>query len=355
MIEKRRAGFGSTAASTGLLLYQPDASIADLTRRHGRSTAERVYQLGKKAIRELGALNRKLDLDCGWQAKRTLYVASKPAHSATLRAEASGTRKIGFRVEQLSGHRLAKQFDLPFPSGLLAAGAAEVHAFQLTRGVLQHAQQNRNFQLFQSTRVTSFDERSQSVRLHTHTGGNVTAGHVVVAAGYESRRFIRSKLVRLRSTYVIASRPFTAEQLKPLRCLMWETARPYFYLRTTADHRIIFGGADEPFDTESGRARKLNRKARGLEEQFASLLPQLAFEAHYAWSGTFAETTDGLPCIGPAKQGSRILYALGYGGNGITFSQIAAVLLRDVCLGKENVDADLFRFQRLGKSHQTRH
>jgi glycine/D-amino acid oxidase-like deaminating enzyme len=136
---------------------------------------------------------------------------------------------------------------------------------------------------------------------------------------------------------------------------MWETARPYFYLRTTADHRIVFGGADEPFDTDSGRARKLKRKVRELQTQFASLFPSLAFEADYAWSGTFAETTDGLPCIGPAKRGSRVLFALGYGGNGITFSQIAARFLRDACTGKKNVDAELFRFQRLGKSHQARY
>ena len=133
-----------------------------------------------------------------------------------------------------------------------------------------------------------------------------------------------------------------------------ETARPYFYLRTSKDHRIIFGGADEPFDTDSGRTRKLRRKTRELEQKFATLFPQLAFEADFAWSGTFAETTDGLPCIGPAKPGSRVLYALGYGGNGITFSQIAARLLRDACLGKSNADADLFRFQRLAKSHRIR-
>ena len=50
MLDKRDPGHGSTAASTGLLLYQPDSSIADITRRHGRETARRVYELGRKAI-----------------------------------------------------------------------------------------------------------------------------------------------------------------------------------------------------------------------------------------------------------------------------------------------------------------
>jgi len=42
MLDRRRAGFGSTAASTGLRMIQPDSSIAELTRRHGRRAAQRA-------------------------------------------------------------------------------------------------------------------------------------------------------------------------------------------------------------------------------------------------------------------------------------------------------------------------
>lgn len=355
MLDKRTPGIGSTAASTGLLLFQPDSSIAELTRLHSQATARRVYQLGRKAIRDIGALNRELRLDCGWSARQTLYVASHTRDAAFLKAEAKRTQKIGFPTEQIAVDRLRDRFKLPFPGALRSAGAAQVNAYALTRGVLQRAQRNPNFRLYFNVRVTSLKERREWVSLQTQKGGTVRARHVIVAAGYESRRFIQSKLVRLRSTYVIASKPISARRLAPLRYLMWETARPYFYLRTTSDHRIVFGGADETFDTESGRTRKLARKTRELEHLFATLFPQLAFEADFAWSGTFAETTDGLPCIGPATPSSRVLYALGYGGNGITFSQIAAQLLCDTCLGKKNADAQLFRFQRLGKGHRVHH
>jgi glycine/D-amino acid oxidase-like deaminating enzyme len=37
---------------------------------------------------------------------------------------------------------------------------------------------------------------------------------------------------------------------------------------------------------------------------------------------------------------------LGYGGNGITFSLIAAEIIRDYFLGRTNRDAHLFRFGR---------
>ena len=37
---------------------------------------------------------------------------------------------------------------------------------------------------------------------------------------------------------------------------------------------------------------------------------------------------------------------LGYGGNGITFSWIAAGILLDLFLGRENPDAEIFGFDR---------
>jgi glycine/D-amino acid oxidase-like deaminating enzyme len=346
VIDKREAGLGSTVASTGLLLYQPDASIEEISRRHSRRTARRVYELGRQAIHELGALVRTLPRRGGWRARHTLYVASKPRDRTFLRREARRTATIGFPVALLSSADLNRRYGLRFPAALEAPGAAEVHALALNRAVLRKCQRNPRFQLLHG-RARSVREQHGQVRLTVGDGGEVRARYVIVAAGYESRQFVRSPLVAMHSTYVIASKPFPPTKLKPLRCLMWETARPYFYLRTTADHRIVFGGLDDPFATPSRRARRLPAKTRRLENLFAAMYPNLAFRAEYAWSGAFADTTDGLPCIGPARPGAHVLYALGYGGNGITFSQIAAKILRDLCLGRPNADAALFGFHRM--------
>jgi glycine/D-amino acid oxidase-like deaminating enzyme len=55
---------------------------------------------------------------------------------------------------------------------------------------------------------------------------------------------------------------------------------------------------------------------------------------------------DGLPYIGEIPECPNVWYTLGYGGNGITFSAIAAVLIRDTYLGRDNPDAKLFGFTR---------
>ncbi|HEU5080992.1 MAG TPA: FAD-binding oxidoreductase [Opitutaceae bacterium] len=350
VIDKRRVGRGSTAASTGLLLYQTDTSLADLEKRHDRATARRVFYLGRRAIRELGQLTRDLSQPCGYKKRPSLYVASRPSAVATLKSEQRHLRKIDLRGAMLSREKLVRAYGFAKPAALETAGAAEINAFQLTRAVFRHHRRSKHLRVFEKTTAAKVTETPDSVVLRLANGHIIRARRVVIAAGYEAMRFVQSDLVKLHSTYVIASPPLSPEVLWPHRALMWETARPYFYLRTTADNRVVFGGRDEPFSDEKRRDKLLRRKTRELEKQFAALFPHLAFTAEFAWTGTFAETTDGLPCIGPAKPHSRVLYGLGYGGNGITFSQIAARILRDVCLGKKNRDLDLFRFDRLSKS-----
>ena len=51
------------------------------------------------------------------------------------------------------------------------------------------------------------------------------------------------------------------------------------------------------------------------------------------------------------KTRPRTWFALGYGGNGITFSVVAAQAIRDEILGHPNPDAELFGFGRLARAN----
>ena len=60
----------------------------------------------------------------------------------------------------------------------------------------------------------------------------------------------------------------------------------------------------------------------------------------------FANAGTGLPMIGPSPDNPRLWYSLGYGGNGITLSAIAARLLVDAYLERPSPDAGIFAFDR---------
>jgi glycine/D-amino acid oxidase-like deaminating enzyme len=58
-------------------------------------------------------------------------------------------------------------------------------------------------------------------------------------------------------------------------------------------------------------------------------------------------TPDSLPYIGPHQRYPGHLFALGYGGNGMTFGLLAARMLREQWQGVESPDHQLFAFGRL--------
>ena len=133
--------------------------------------------------------------------------------------------------------------------------------------------------------------------------------------------------------------------------LVWESSRPYLYMRRTADDRLLVGGEDDKVDVPVRRDARVARKAEKLTRRVTELFPRLPLRVAFAWAGTFAETEDGLPFFGPHEQhGPRVHFAMAYGGNGITYSLIGAELLRDTMLGKKHPCSALFGFERLKRS-----
>ncbi|MFD1703967.1 FAD-dependent oxidoreductase [Methylopila henanensis] len=65
----------------------------------------------------------------------------------------------------------------------------------------------------------------------------------------------------------------------------------------------------------------------------------------FAWSGFFGESDNGLPSIGCVPGFKRCFAVMGYGGNGVTFSAVAAQLVQRAVLGLRDPDADLFAFR----------
>jgi glycine/D-amino acid oxidase-like deaminating enzyme len=174
----------------------------------------------------------------------------------------------------------------------------------------------------------------------------VKADYAVFATGYEAQEFLPKHVVSLKSTYALASEPIEEFPGWWERCLIWETARPYLYLRTTDDNRVFVGGEDDRFGNPEKRDRQVKAKTDRLAKRFCEMFPAVELEVAYRWAGTFGETEDGLPFIGQIPQMPRCYFALGFGGNGIIHSMIAAEIIRDAVLNRRNTDPRLFRFDR---------
>lgn len=342
-VDSRTIGLGSTCASTSLLQYEIDTPLYRLIEICGKDNAERAYHLCNHAIEELGRISKKLGF-AEFEFKDSLYFAAYKKDVAFLEKEFKARKSAGFDVEFLNEARVQKEYHFSAPAAILSKHGAQTNAYLLTHHLLQH--KIPDSPVYDRTRIIKTSHHENGVELRTEEGFTIDAKRIVYATGYEVVEMLEKDIVKLLSTYATISEQYGGKQFWKNNVMIWNTADPYLYMRTTPDGRILVGGRDEEFYNPGKRDKLINKKTKQLEKDFKKLFPELPFKSEFSWTGTFGSTKDGLPYIGQYKKIPKSYFALGFGGNGITFSLIAAEILTDQLLGKPNNNAALFSFDR---------
>lgn len=343
MLDSRDVACGSTCASTALLQYEIDTLLQDLQRWCG-PIANDLYRSGVNACQYLKELSGELDADVGFHERPSCYLASSDDDVQTMRSEYEVRQQQQLPVEFWDAARVASQFDFAAPAALWSRGAAEVDPYRLTHALLRRVT-DRGGQVFDRSAVSDVQLGSNEITFVTERG-SVTGKHGIIACGYESQTFLPRKVAKLISTFAFVSEPLSEFPGWPEECLIWESARPYLYLRTTTDRRLLAGGEDLAFRNEALRDSLLPSRVASIEKRVREMFPRIPFLIDHSWAGTFAETPDGLPFIGPHDARPGLLFALCFGGNGITFSVLAGQILRDHLLGKTHPLVSAVAFDR---------
>jgi glycine/D-amino acid oxidase-like deaminating enzyme len=344
ILDRRAPACGSTAASTSLLTYEIDVSLKDLAGMMGWDDAVRAYALSVRAVGDLERIAASLNTPTGFRRTSSVCLAARRSHSRRLEAEAALRAREGIDAAYWSAKRVQQTYGFHSHGALYTDCTGVLDPVRFTRALLTRAMRGGAV-LRERTAALNLETRGTGVRVSTERG-KVEARWAVYAMGYEIPASLRRGIVALHTTYALVTEPVA--DLGPWGgdCIVWETGRPYFYMRATDDHRVMIGGADTPFKSDALRDQLMPGRTRKLEHRMATWLPAIETETAFVWAGTFGETEDGLPYIGPAPGCPQILYALGYGANGITFGAIAARILADLCLGRGNEDTRLFRLDR---------
>ena len=343
VVDARNIGWGSTSASTSLIQYEIDVPLTKLAEKIGEQQAQEAYSLCYQSVHKLEQICKRLKTY--FEPRNSVFLASLKKHVPLLEQEYIARKALGIDVALWSPNEVTQKMGFDAPAALYSGVAAETDAYALTHALHQY-NKSKGAQVFERTYIADVQRGPRQVTLLSAEGIQIKAKYLVVATGYEAMQYINEPLVKLNSTYAVVSEPVDKEELWFRNCLIWETREPYLYLRTTADHRILVGGRDEPYYNPSRRDKLIHSKTKQLIQDFNKKFPDIVFKPDMEWAGTFATTEDGLPFIGAYPGLSRTFFALGFGGNGITFSQMAAEIIRDLITGKNNKAAGLFAFGR---------
>jgi glycine/D-amino acid oxidase-like deaminating enzyme len=345
VVDRERPGHGSTAASTAMLLWEIDRSLGDLAELYGFDRAATIYRRSLDVTRSMMALIEGLALPCNLARRDALYLASAEVGEAELRNEHALRERAGLPGRFLGHATLREEFGFAREAALLSPHSAETDPLRLAHALLRVAL-GRGARLF-DVEALSYDCASHSIGVQLDAGRCIEAKHVVLATGYVMPDFVPASLHRIVSSFAIATPPLAPEALWPDHVLIWEASQNYLYARTTAGGRIIAGGEDDREAVEpEARDAMMPAKADAILRRLTALWPHVAPVAELSWSGAFGTTDDALPLIGPVPGYPGVHAAYGYGGNGITFSYLAAQMIGELIAGRSRPWFDDFAIDR---------
>ena len=344
IVDRRGALLGSTPASTALLQYEIDVPLSKLAVRIGRARAERVWRRSRLALEALRERSRHLGIDADQTNCNSLYLEGNELDADGLRAEAAARREAGFETTFLGARAVEARYGISRRSALLGYGNMSADPRRLAAGFLRAAL-GRGARLYAPANVLTVSPGRNGVRAEIDGGPTIRAGSVVFATGYELPKGVPRKHHTIASTWALATRP-QPRRLWDGCCFIWEASSPYLYLRAGPKGEVICGGEDEEFSDEHKRDGLSAAKFPAIEAKLARLLPGIDARPVYTWCGTFGGSATGTPSIGPVPRMPNCYAVLGYGGNGITFSMMAAQMLRTMIEGGNDQDSELFSFSR---------
>jgi glycine/D-amino acid oxidase-like deaminating enzyme len=343
-IDRRAPLAGSTSATTALVQFEIDQPVTRLSQMIGKSPAQQAWRRSRLALTNLKGRIEALDINCGLSSTPSLYVAGNALGASELRKEVTARREAGIAATYLSRKALLDSYGIKRDGAIISHGNIALDPRKLTAGLLLRSLE-RKARFYAPVEALKIESSRDSVAVQSNLGPVLTAKHVVLATGYELVDIVPKAGHQLISTWAIATRP-QLSKLWPGPAFLWEASDPYLYARATADGRVICGGEDEDFSDETLRDELIASKSERISRKLSVLFPQIDSTPEFAWAGTFGSTATGLPFIGAVPRHPRIQAVMGYGGNGITFSQLASEIVTTSIDGYSDSDAALFEFQR---------
>jgi glycine/D-amino acid oxidase-like deaminating enzyme len=341
VVDRREPGAGSTLASTAMIQFELDVPLIRLGDKIGKPKAARAYQRSFQAVADLGKLIEKYGVESGWRDRQALYLAGSEMGFRGLEREAAARSRINLPSKFINAESLADQYGIKRTGAILSDGSAELDPARTAASCLRIAQRF-GAKIVSPCEIVDVTCVKGGLELQTSAGSAITAKRVVFATGYEVVKGVPRDAFDIVSSWAIATQPIENRELWPGRCLIWEASNPYLYARTTVDNRILVGGEDSKLTNPKRRAAAIPAKAEALLKKIRSLLDKPGLQIDYAWAGAFAESPAGLPIIKELPHLRGAMAILGCGGNGITFSTIAAQIARQWASGKKDPDLDLF-------------
>jgi glycine/D-amino acid oxidase-like deaminating enzyme/nitrite reductase/ring-hydroxylating ferredoxin subunit len=334
VVESKRIVRGATGYTTAKVTSGHGAIYGDLEDNFGAAGARIYAESNEAALARVAQFVEEDGIDCDFERKANYVFAESLDEVAQLKKEVDAAKRAGLDVT------FTRETSLPFE----VAGAVRLEnqaQFHPRKYLLALAESipGDGSHVFEQT--IAEDVKGTTVRTK---GGSVHAKDVIVATQlpFEDSGLFFTKAHPHRSYAVAASVDAAAAP----DGMFINSGVPTRSVRTIRDgERILVqvGGEGHKIGDEDDTTRRY----RTLEEYLGEHWPQ-AGPVEYRWSTQDYMSVDRVPYIGRLRRTSaHVFAATGFSKWGMTGGTLAAMLLSDRILGRENPWAELYDAKRI--------
>lgn len=362
-------GSGFTGLATALFLarehgiratvLEANRSIWGCTSRNGgqgQNASGRLYRSqwlarwGKDTALKLDAEIREgfetfkslvAEIPCDAQPGGHLYIAHREKKMDFLRHETQVMRDVfGYDTRMLSRAEVAEQYvnDADSCGAMHEKEGIGVHPLKLAHGYLRKARE-LGVKVHPASPVIGMETRNGVHYLRT-PGGTVRANAVGFATGgYTSNglhKSLNNKIMPILSNSLV-TRPLTAQELEATNFrttqVITDTRTLRFYYRRLPDNRVQIGSRSSITGADAPSPRHMAVLVGGLERKFPALK---GIQVDHSWWGWVDVSHDMMPRVTQPDPKESVFYALGYGGNGVSFSAHAGRRMAERIAGKQS-------------------
>jgi glycine/D-amino acid oxidase-like deaminating enzyme/nitrite reductase/ring-hydroxylating ferredoxin subunit len=336
LIEADRIGAGVSGHTTAKVSALHQLIYAELIDRHGEDKAKLYGESNLAAIDRLAELIATHSIDCDFERRANYTFATDEAGLSKIKDEVDATRRLG-----LPGS-FVESLDLPFSvtGAIVFPDQAQFHPRKFALAIAATLPGDGSH-VFEQTRVETVKDEGPC-RVITEGGPTVSAQDVVVTTNLPildlGLYFAKSYPQR---SYLVAGH--IDDQQAP-QGMYIGVGDGYHSIRTApaedGGRLLIVGGEGHKVGKDDATDDRFVQLERYLQDAF-SVTPQ------YRWSSQDCVSFDKLPYIGPLTPAHQHTYvATGFSLWGMTKSVMAAAMLCDRILGRDNPWTDLYESTR---------
>lgn len=323
---------GTTGHTTAKITAQHDLIYDELIQYAGKPMTRLYYEANREALQFIQETVNKHQIDCDFTHQDACIYATTEEYARKLEKEAQAYEELCIEG------KLVDKIPLPIKikNALVMKNQAQFHPLKYLSHLIQIITEKGGY-IFENTVAVNIETEEQPVVL-TREGARVTGDYVLSCSHfpfYEGAGLYSTRMHADRS-YIIAVKP-----KKDYPGGMYISAdEPKRSLRSAT----IDG---EEMVLISGESHKTGQGGDTLSHYEAlETFGQQVFELEgvaYRWSAQDLITLDKIPYIGEITSGQKnILIATGYRKWGMTNGTAAALLFRDMVLGKKNKYQELY-------------